>query len=207
MSMPGRRQRRWALPRKPVAASILMLATLTVVTACGSGSTSTTGQGKDDSGYVGSEHQLTSIAPKKRRPAPKIVGESLTGSKKINTGDYSGEVLVINVWGSWCAPCRREAPDLRTASKKTAGTARFIGIDSRDSGKAAPRAFVRRFKIDYPSIYDPDGSQVVKFTKVPPSAIPSTLVIDPHGRVAARVLGRVTSDTLVGLVHDVAGGH
>jgi thiol-disulfide isomerase/thioredoxin len=186
----------------------MLVAVLIAVTACGgSSSANSSGQDDSDSGYVGSDHQLTTIKPKKRTQAPKIEGQSLTGSKRINTGDYVGKVLVINVWGSWCAPCRREAPDLRAASKQTAGKARFVGIDSRDSGKAAPRAFVHRFKIGYPSIYDPDGSQVVKFTKVPPSAIPATLVLDRRGRVAARVLGKVTRRTLVGLVHDVASDH
>lgn len=183
-----------------------MVVALLLVSACGTSSADKDSQTGDDNGYVGSDHQLTSIAPKKRKPAPKVAGPSLSGSGTINIRKHTGKVLVVNVWGSWCAPCRKEAPDLRAASKKTAGKARFIGIDSRDSGKAAPRAFVRAFKINYPSIYDPDGSQVVKFSKVPPSAIPSTLVIDRRGRVAARVLGTVSRNTLVDMVDDVASG-
>lgn len=188
----------------------MMVAVLIVAAACSSGSGSSSSnknsQDGNDSGYVGSDHQLTTIKPKKRKPAPDIEGPSLTGKKSVQLDDYAGKVVVVNVWGSWCGPCRKEAPDLRAASQKTADKAQFIGIDSRDQGKSAPRAFVRSHKIGYPSIYDPDGGQVVKFTKVPPSAIPSTLVIDRHGRVAARVLGTVTRDTLVGMINDVASG-
>lgn len=214
MSMSGRARRSAALRRRSARWLVMIVALLIVATACssgsggsGSGSGSSKGsQDGNDSGYVGSDHQLTTIKPDKRKPAPDISGPSLKGKKSIHLDDYKGKVVVVNVWGSWCAPCRNEAPDLRAAAKKTSGTAHFLGIDSRDPGKAAPRAFVRSYKMTYPSIYDPDGSQVVRFTKVPPSAIPATLVIDRQGRVAARVLGTVTRSTLVGMVKDVANG-
>ena len=65
---------------------------------------------------------------------------------------------MINVWGSWCPPCREEAPDLQAASERDQGQAQFIGITSRDSTPAAPQAFVRANKITYPSIFDPTGA-------------------------------------------------
>lgn len=204
--MPNPGRRRHASRRKPIAQLIMLVALLVVISACSTSSSDKDSQDGNDSGYVGSDHQLTTIAPKKRKPAPKISGPKLTGSGTIDLREHTGKVVVVNVWGSWCAPCRKEAPDLRAANKKTADKAQFIGIDSRDSGKAAPRAFVRTSKIKYPSIYDPDGAEVVKFSKVPPSAIPSTLVIDRKGRVAARVLGTVTRKTLVDMINDVASG-
>jgi peroxiredoxin len=80
----------------------------------------------------------------------------------------------------------------------------FLGIDSRDPSESAARAFVRRSDIPYPSIYDQQGKTLLAFRgTLSPNAIPSTVVIDEEGRVAASVIGEVTKATLVGLVEDV----
>jgi thiol-disulfide isomerase/thioredoxin len=116
-------------------------------------------------------------------------------------------VLVLNVWGSWCAPCREEAGALQAASVETAKTAQFVGINSRDTAQAPAEAFVRAFKITYPSIYDNDGSVLLHFSgNLPLSTFPSTLIIDPQGRIAVRISGPITKVTLVDLVTDVAAG-
>ena len=116
-------------------------------------------------------------------------------------------VVVVNLWAMWCAPCRKEAPALEAAARRTAGRATFVGLNTRDLDQAPAQAFVRAFDITYPSVFDPDGRELLKFgTDLPPSAIPSTLVVDAQGRIAARVLGEVTEATLVGLVDDVAAG-
>src|SRR5215208_3332749 len=98
----------------------------------------------------------------------------VTGGGAVSSADYRGKVLVLNVWGSWCAPCRKEAPDLAAASKETAKVAHFVGPNIRDYDAAPARAFVRAFNVPYPFIYDPGGAQLVKFTELPPSGIPST---------------------------------
>jgi thiol-disulfide isomerase/thioredoxin len=182
---------------------ILVLAALAGCSADSSGQDSQTGS---ENGYVGGDQQLTRVPVNDRKPAPTVSGPSVSGSGTVSSKGDDGKVIVVNIWGSWCPPCRKEAPDLQAASEATADTARFIGIDSRDPGKAAAQAFVRAFGITYPSIYDPDGSQVVKFTDLPPSAIPSTLVIDKQGRVAVRILGTITKATLIDIVEDVAAG-
>ena len=79
----------------------------------------------------------------------------------------------------------------------------FIGINTRDLNPAPAQAFVRAFDIPYPNIYDPDGALLLEFGQLPPKAIPSTLVIDSEGRVAARILGETTASTLVGIIEDV----
>ena len=111
-------------------------------------------------------------------------------------------MLVINLWGSWCPPCRAEAPALRRVWEETREQGvQFVGIDVRDNDAAAI-AFERKYKITYPSITTADsGPAMLAFGSIlPRNAIPSTLVVDRSGRVAARVVGRTTYVTLRDLV-------
>ena len=191
--------------RRTTAAAVIISALL-MITGCSTDAAGQDSQTGTENGYVGHDQQFTRVPIKKRDKAPDISGPNLVGGKQVNSADYAGKVLVINVWGSWCPPCRKEAPDLQAASTALGSKAQFIGIDSRDPGEAAPQAFVRAHKISYPSIYDPDGSEVVKFDDLPPSAIPSTLVVDKQGRLAVRILGSISRDTLIDIVDDVAAG-
>ena len=159
-----------------------------------------------EGGFVGGDGSLTRVAPDERRPAPRITGE-LLGGGSFDSDSLAGSVVVYNVWGSWCAPCRKEAPALEAASRSTAGVAQFVGINTRDLDQAPALAFNRAFGMTYLSVFDPDGRELLKFgTRLPPSAIPSTIVVDREGRVAARVLGEATEATVRGLVEDVAAG-
>jgi thiol-disulfide isomerase/thioredoxin len=157
-------------------------------------------------GYVGVKGNVTQIAPADRSALPAVSGTSLDG-KPLSTADFADKVVVVNVWGSWCPPCREEAPALQGASAKTADVAQFVGITTKDADPAQPKAFVRVNKITYPSIFDPTGATLLSFAgTLPPSAIPSTLVVDRQGRLAARVLGPISELTLVTMVDDVAAG-
>lgn len=157
-------------------------------------------------GYVGVKGNVTQIPPGQRQPLPTVSGTSLDG-RPVSTADYRDKVLVLNVWGSWCPPCREEAPALQRASVKTADVAQFIGITTKDADPAQPRAFVRVNEITYPSIFDPTGKTLLTFAgTLPPSAIPSTLIVDQQGRLAARVLGPISELSLVDMVDDVAAG-
>ena len=133
---------------------------------------------------------------------PKITGRSITG-EPLSMRSLEGHVLVLNVWGSWCGPCRAEAPDLSQISRQTAPQGvRFVGIDVRDNPSAA-RAFEARYNITYPSFDDQSGLVLAQFAGiVPVSAVPSTLVIDGSGMIRARIVGRVDATTLRGLIHD-----
>lgn len=155
-------------------------------------------------GFVSGSGTVTVVDAADRVEAPNPSGRTLSG-KQLALKDFTGSTVVLNVWGSWCAPCRQEAPDLVRAAKRLADRdVRFLGINVRESGVASARAFVRNYGLPYPSIYDADGSELLGFRDtLPPDAIPSTLVIDERGRVAARVLGTVDADTLVALVDDV----
>jgi thiol-disulfide isomerase/thioredoxin len=158
-----------------------------------------------DQGYVAGKGIITSLkAADRRRPGP-VSGTTLDG-RRLSLAAYRGHVVVVNVWGSWCPPCRAEAPMLARAARRLRprGVV-FVGIDSRNPEQAGPRAFVRRYRIPYESIYDPDGRTLLAFhDTLPPNSIPSTVILDRQGRVAASVIGEITRTTLVDLVHEAA---
>ena len=145
---------------------------------------------------------LTRWSPADRPRLPRLRGRTLDGTW-LDVSEWRGRVVVVNTWGSWCGPCRAEAPDLRRVSQEslTAGV-RFVGIDTRDNDAAA-REFTREFAISYPSLVDRDGRVMLEFgPTIPVSAVPTTVVVDARGRIAARVIGAVTYPTLRGLVDD-----
>jgi thiol-disulfide isomerase/thioredoxin len=160
-----------------------------------------------DQGYVAGNGVITTVAAADRKAPAEVSGRTIDGAQ-VSLQDYRGKVVVVNVWGSWCPPCRAEAPMLADAARDLADQdVVFLGIDSRDPSEAAARAFVRRFDIPYPSIYDQQGRTLLAFRgTLTLNSIPSTVVIDPQGRVAASVLGEITRTTLDDLVEDAASG-
>ena len=165
------------------------------------------GSGADNgAGFVAGDGTLTVLPVGQRPAAPEVTGTTLDG-ETWHSSQTAGKVVVYNVWGSWCAPCRAEAADLVAAAKATSSTAVFVGLNTRDLDTAAPQAFVRAFDVPYVNLYDPDGALLLKFSsQLPANAIPSTLVVDPSGKVAARIIGSTTEATLVGLINDLAAG-
>ena len=134
---------------------------------------------------------------------PEVQGRTIDGGS-LSLADLRGNVLVLNVWGSWCGPCRAEAPDLAEISAETMDQGvRFIGIDVRDN-PAAARAFEREFGITYPSFDDQDGQVLASFAGVVPvSAVPSTIVVDQSGVIRASIVGKTDTRTLRGLIDDL----
>jgi thiol-disulfide isomerase/thioredoxin len=160
-----------------------------------------------DQGYVAGKGIITTLAVSDRRRPGTVSGATLEG-RRTSLADYRGKVVVVNVWGSWCPPCRAEAPMLAAAARDLGrkGVV-FLGINSRNPERAGPLAFQRRYKVPYQSIYDPDGRSLLAFHgTLSPNSIPSTVVVDRQGRVAASAIGEVTRTTLYDLVDEVAGG-
>lgn len=188
------------MTRRPAPARVAGLGLVLALAACSSptGTDAETGFAQGDGSY-------TRIAPEQRTAAPVLKGEDLAG-RKLTTADAAGKVIVVNVWGSWCAPCRHEAPQIVEAATKTKGKAVFYGVNTRDLDTKRAEAFVRTFKISYANFYDPDGAMLLDWGQVPAKAIPTTLVIDAQGRVAARIMGETTASTLVGTIDDIAAG-
>jgi thiol-disulfide isomerase/thioredoxin len=179
-----------------------LVAVVGLLVGCSGGGSAA--QATAETRYVSGGGTVTTVPPEQRRPAPPLRGRTLTGDV-LDLTSYRGRVVVLNVWGSWCPPCRKEAPDLvRAAEALAAKNVAFVGLNTRDLDPEPARAFVRTFEVPYPSVYDPNGEQLLGFREtLPANAIPSTLVIDAQGRVAARVLGSVDDRTLGHLVDDV----
>ncbi|WP_035812064.1 TlpA family protein disulfide reductase [Jiangella gansuensis] len=159
----------------------------------------------DQAGYIAGDGAISIYDPADRQQAPEFGGELLDGSR-FELADAAGDVVVLNVWGSWCPPCRKEAPDLQAVHESVASEGvRFVGVNVRDPSKRAAEAFEDEFGITYPSVYDPKSEALLAFRDtVPPQAIPSTLVIDRDGRIAARVLGPIGEASLRDIVTEVA---
>ncbi len=137
--------------------------------------------------------------------APDFTATTLTGSK-LNLASYRGKVVVLNFWGSWCGPCREEAPTLAVAAEQyqKAGVD-FLGVDVRDT-TASAQAFTRNFGITYPSVSDAGSVITLDFTAVVPIAgTPTTLVINRTGHIAGAVFGTATMGELTTMLTKVTG--
>ncbi len=178
---------------------LAVIAALALVAGCsGAGNRGSTG------GYVSGNGAITKVAPADRLPAPTLKGEDLDG-RPITSRTYAGKILVVNVWGSWCPPCRKEGPALKLVSDEYADKdVQFIGILVRDDVSSA-KAFNRKVGITYPSIDDYSNRNGLGFAKsLPAQAIPTTWIIDMKGRVAVRIVSEnLTASTLSGLIDDV----
>lgn len=130
--------------------------------------------------------------PVARGLVPPIAGEDvLQPGVEISTASYRGQVVVLNIWGSWCGPCRAEAPELEAVARATAPLGvQFLGIDVRDTRDAAAD-FLRDRAVSYPSIYDPPGRSLLALRGFPRNVVPSTIVLDREGRVAAAFITAV----------------
>lgn len=144
--------------------------------------------------YVAGNGTVTFIEPQDRKMGPTFSGKTLEGE---NFELPHGGIVVVNVWASWCGPCRAEAPTLAALANKYKGVV-FVGVLTRDSEDAA-RAFQERFQIPYPTIVD--DSVLLGFRDtLTANAIPSTILMDPKGRVAARISGQITVASLSDLI-------
>jgi thiol-disulfide isomerase/thioredoxin len=200
---------RLATPRRaalaaPAVAVALFAATGLAVAGCDGGAIGQNTPLSSGQNFVSGSYASTVFSVGSRPLAPRVSGTSLTG-KPLSLASYRGDVIVLNFWGSWCAPCRNEAPALGALARQMVGRGvRFVGVDIRDEPDAA-LAFMQDFNIGYPSFNDPNDQIALEFQgAATPAAIPSTIVIDRSGRIAARIIGGITYDSLKALLTNVA---
>lgn len=155
--------------------------------------------------YIAGDGSLTEILLENRGEPIVFSGTTETG-ESVSSADYLGNVLVVNFWYAGCAPCRAEAPDLERVYKESSPQGvNFLGVNVRDQAATAI-SFNERFGITFPSIIDQDGQAQLSFaSQVPPNAVPTTLVLDAQGRVAARILGQIRDPSILStLIRDTA---
>ncbi|MGE9807394.1 TlpA family protein disulfide reductase [Janibacter sp. G1551] len=183
-------------------AGLAGLALAVGVSGCSADPNSAAEQAKsgDNKGFISGSGTFEQIPAGDRAEPVKLAGETLDGGS-WDVADHRGDVVVVNVWASWCGPCVAEAPELRAVHEATKeDDVEFVGIDSREppeNGLAQQKAWGHT----YPSLTDESGTLVLAL-QGKAAATPTTAVLDREGRIAAVVLGAVTESTLTGLVED-----
>ncbi|WP_448641203.1 TlpA family protein disulfide reductase [Geodermatophilus sp. URMC 63] len=180
-------------------------ATLAVLTGC------STGEGQVDV-TNGGEFRFVAgtpageVIPAAERAAAPDFGGTLLGGGDWTSDALAGEVAVLNFWGSWCPPCRVETPRFQEvyADVRDRGVS-FLGLDVKEADEQFAQAFVDSQGIEFPSLYDPAGEVALAFRDYPATAIPSTIVLDRDGRVAAVYTGEVAQDDLRAVIDRLLG--
>ncbi|MBL1081650.1 TlpA family protein disulfide reductase [Streptomyces actinomycinicus] len=187
--------------RAVLLTAVAAAAALTL-SACGKGGIS---GGGGDTNFVTGKNGIDTVPAGKRAAAPDLSGKTVDG-KSLDVADYKGKVVVLNVWGSWCGPCREEAQYFAKVSKQYADKGvQFVGINTRDTSTTPALAFEKEHGVQYPSLYDPTGKLMLRFKKgtLNPQLIPSTLIVDRNGKVAARALEALDDTTLLKMLKPV----
>ncbi|MGY5884385.1 TlpA family protein disulfide reductase [Modestobacter lacusdianchii] len=179
------------------ALGVLGLAGLGVLIGC---SSPPDGNAADEEGsgefdFTGSTPLGQVIPEAERRSAPSFAGELLDESE-FDSASLAGDITVLNFWGSWCAPCRLEMPEFQTVYGEVKDeNVQFLGVDVKDQRQLA-QAFVDSIGVEYPSMFDPRGEVALAFRGFPANVVPTTIVLDRSGRVAAVYIATVSEDDL-----------
>ena len=194
--------------RRLLASALLGVLGASTLAGCASGDPlAEQAKAGDNKNYIAGDGSVTEYAVAERK-APVVLRGELYDGTVVGSGDWAGKVLVLNFWYAACAPCRLEAPRLEALwNEFKPQNVLFYGVNVRDE-EAAAVAFERTFGITYPSMQDKNGGILLAITQyVPPQAVPTTLVLDKQGRVAARILGLADQSILKSLIAGaVAGG-
>jgi len=188
-----------------LAASLVLAAAL--LTGCATGDDAVAQGGTFEFVAPGGKTDILYDPPDSRHRPGTISGPLLTDpAKTVSVDDFAGKVVVVNVWGQWCGPCRSEIPELEKVFEATrAQGVQFLGIDVRDNNRDAAVDFVTDRKVTYPSIYDPAMRTMIAFGgRYPTTVIPSTVVLDRQHRVAAVFLRELLAEDLLPVVQKLA---
>ncbi|UIP57462.1 TlpA family protein disulfide reductase [Agromyces marinus] len=187
--------------RRVVGAAALAAASALVLAGCSSDPLAEQYREGSGKGYIAGDGTISEYPVDERGEPIEFEGETIEG-EALGSDDLAGEVVVVNFWYAGCAPCRAEAPMLQEVFEEFDGEgASFVGVNVRDQAATAA-SFEENFGITYPSIIDSiDGLVQYAFAgDVPPAAVPTTLVLDAEGRVAARILGQLKDASILSTI-------
>ncbi len=189
--------------RPMLAGLVALLAAATLAGCTGTNAVDTTTGGSDGSLRFVEGDGTIRVLPAGQRPAAPTVTGTLLSGQQYTSASAKGKVLVVNFWGSWCAPCRAEAAHLEQVYTNThAQGVDFLGVDVRDE-RGSGQAYEKTFSISYPSLFDPISRVAVLFHQLPPNSTPATIVVDRQGRLAALIRRPVTTAELSSVVKQV----
>lgn len=187
---------RWSLTAVAVASALLL-------TGCASDPLADQFREGSSKNYIAGDGTITIYDSADRSDPVEFSGETVEG-EQYDSADDAGKVQVVNFWYAGCAPCRAEAPLLQEVHEAVdPADVSFVGVNVRDqAGTAAP--FERDYGISYPSVLDVESgeAQLAFAGRVPPAAVPTTIVLDQNGRVAARVLGQLKDASILQTIID-----
>ncbi|MBV9160986.1 MAG: TlpA family protein disulfide reductase [Pseudonocardiales bacterium] len=190
-----------------VVAMTLLLAgcAAAVLVGCATGTGAATHGGTFEFVSPGGKTDIFYDPPTTRGTVGELSGDSLTDpGTTVSLARYPHQVVVLNVWGSWCGPCRSEAAELvRVANATASRGVQFVGIDVRDA-RTAGADFARDFGLTYPSTFDPPGRTLFALPRIPRSVVPLTIVLDRQHRVAAVFLHAMHAQELQPVVQRIA---
>jgi peroxiredoxin len=179
-------------------ATVALVAVATTLAGCGADPLADQYRAGSSKDYIAGDGTVQTYAAGERRTPDRFSGQTDRGGT-LGSAELAGSVTVLNFWYASCPPCRAEAPALQALSKEfTAGGVRFVGVNTRDEAGTAA-AFASTFGLTYPSILDYKSAtvQLAFSASIPPNAVPTTLVLDRKGRIAARILGELTSPSIL----------
>jgi thiol-disulfide isomerase/thioredoxin len=185
----------------------VMAVLVALLTGCATGNDAVAQGGTFEFVAPGGKTDIFYDPPEKRsRPGPVRGPDLMDPNRTLSLDDFTGKVVVLNVWGQWCGPCRTEISELQQVYDATrADSVAFLGIDVRDNNRDAAKDFVVDRKVTFPSIYDPAMRTMIAFGgKYPTTVIPSTIVLDREHRVAAVFLRELLAADLLPVVQRLA---
>lgn len=198
------RGRGWNRARTAAVAAIATSAALALTGCANEQFAQQQAQSANNQGYISGDGSYQEFAPAERKAPVAFSGKTTTG-EELGAAQTRGSVTVVNFWYAACPPCRLEAKDLQAlyAANSSRGV-KFVGVNVYDQ-KATAESFATAHGIEFPTILDVESASVrVAFAEtVPPQAIPSTLVLDRQGRVAAIIRGVADRSTLGAMIDRV----
>lgn len=185
--------------------ALVLLATTAALAGCSTGSGAVDVANGGEFRFVAGTPAGKVIPVDERAAAPRFSGTLLDGAA-FDSSSLAGDVAVLNFWGSWCPPCRVETPQFQEVYQEVADSGvQFLGLDVKETDKQFATAFVASKGITFPSLYDPKGEVALAFRNYPATAVPSTIVLDREGRVAAVYTSEVQQDDLRAVLRSVTG--